>query len=492
MKLPGFLHISVFPAMRRARSHNMRTAKLQGRKSAIVKARISLLWCLFVAFAAAGVTLATNEPTVHTESKVTETILYRFKGGADGAHPNRGVILGNAGNLYGTTSGTPLGQSNGCKDCGTVFQISGETHAENTLHRFSGGEDGANPGAGLISGSTGNLYGTTQFGGPNCTRWVASGCGTVFEIAAQAVTRCETLCGTRFQISDRVHAETILWSFPPNGASWPAGGVIMDAAGDLYGTTSTGRCPNGHHGCGTVFEIPAGTRRVTVLHTFAGGGDVDGFPKRRLVMDSRGNLYGMTWSSDLTHPFTGAVFEIAAGSHKEKTLHTFLGRHDGNTPDGNLVLDRNGDLFGTTQSGGGFCNADSSPGIDAMGCGVVFEIAARTDKETILYRFKGGRDGMEPDSLVMDSAGNLYGTTSSGGIDCKFGCGTVFEIPSGSRRKITLYQFKGDRDGETPEGALVMDRAGNLYGTTFQGGRNCPTPMDLGPGCGTVFEIIRK
>lgn len=471
----------------------MHTAESQCHEGRNVKPQVSVLWWVFVAFAVCGVTLATNAPTVRPGPKVTERILYRFTGGADGVHPNRGVILDSAGNLYGTTSGTPFGQSNGCKDCGTVFEISGETHAERTLHRFYAGADGANPGAGLIFGRTGNLYGTTQFGGPNCTRWTVSGCGTVFEIAARGQPRCEALCGTRFQITARVHAETILWSAPPTGDSWPTGGVIMDAAGNLYGTTSTGSCGHGHYGCGTVFEIPAGTRRALILHTFAGG-DKDGFPKRRLVMDARGNLYGMTWAIDLRHPFFGIVFEIVAGTHVEKTLHRFSDGRDGGTPEGNLILDRKGDLFGTTQMGGGFCNAGSSPGIDADGCGVVFEIAAGTDKESILYRFKGGRDGMEPDSLVMDSAGNLFGSTSSGG-ECdvnRYSCGTVFGIAAGSHKKTTLYRFKGGRDGETPEGALVMDHAGDLFGTTSQGGENCPTGAELGPGCGTVFEIIRK
>ena len=447
-----------------------------------------MLWCILVTFCASGLAVAASTSAVHSGARVTERILYRFKGGADGAHPNRGVVLGKGGNLYGTTSGTAFSRIDGCTECGTVFEISTRTDTEKILHRFSGGLDGANPGSGLIFGRTGNLYGTTQFGGPNCTRWVATGCGTVFEIAAQAASRCETLCGTQFEISERVHAETILWSFPRNGGSWPTGGVIMDAAGNLYGTTSTGRCPNGHDGCGTVFEIPAGTHRAIVLHTLAGGGNVDGFPNHRLVMDRHGNLYGMTWSTDLRHPFDGIVFEILAGTHQEKTLHRFAS----GPPDGNLILDRKGDLFGTTQWGGGFCDSGSSPGTDAMGCGVIFEIPAGTDRERILYRFKGGRDGMEPDSLVMDSAGNLYGTTSGGGqCASHYGCGTVFEIRSGSLRKATLYRFKGGRDGQHPEGALVMDRAGNLYGTTSQGGENCPTGAELGPGCGTVFELVR-
>jgi uncharacterized repeat protein (TIGR03803 family) len=210
-------------------------------------------------------------------------------------------------------------------------------------------------------------------------------------------------------------------------------------------------------------------------------------------MDRQGNLYGMTWASNLRGHFTGAVFEITATSRKKKILHRFLGGHDGYNPDGNLIVDRKGDLFGTTEWGGGFCNAGFSPGDDAIGCGIVFEIAAGTDNETILYRFKGGRDGIEPDSLIMDSAGNLYGTTSSGGsCSSRYGCGTVFEIAAGSRNKTTLYEFKGGRDGATPEGALVMDRAGNLYGTTFRGGENCPTGVDLGPGCGTVYELVHQ
>lgn len=163
------------------------------------------------------------------------------------------------------------------------------------------------------------------------------------------------------------------------------------------------------------------------------------------------------------------------------------------TPNGDLVIDRKGDLYGTTQFGGGFCDSGSSPGVDAMGCGTVFAISAGTHKETMWYHFNGGSDGMDPRSgLARDSAGNVYGTTYSGGVNCQFGCGTVFEIAAGTHKKTVLYRFKGGRDGAGPEGELFMDSAGNLYGTTFGGGSNCRKRMELGPGCGTVFEIIRN
>lgn len=429
--------------------------------------------CLLLAFAASGPVLLASEPATPSMRSVKEIVLYRFKGGADGAHPKRGLIMDRAGNVYGTTYGTSLTQFIDCRECGTVFEISGHTHAETVLHSFSGPADGAYPEAGLIIDKAGDLYGTTQLGGSGC---VASAwrCGTVFEISA------------------RHHTETILHSFLASGA-WPDGGLVMDSAEDLYGTTSTGSCPNGHYGCGTVFELAAGSRREIVLHKFSRSGDVDGSPKGRLVMDRSGNLYGTTWNANLRGHVTGIVFEIKAGPHEMKILHAFIGGHDGNTPNGGLIIDREGNLYGTTQSGGGFCDANSSPGIDAQGCGTVFEISARTHKETILYRFKGVSDGVDPrGGLVMDSAGNLYGTTATGGIDSQFGDGTVFEIAAGTHRKTTLYRFKGGRDGDMPNGALIMDRAGDLYGTTFGGGTNCPTGKDLGPGCGTVFEIIRK
>lgn len=455
-----------------------------------------LLWLVFLlaAFSACEAGRAANVPTARPPLSVTERILYRFKGGADGAHPQGGVIMDQMGNLYGTTYGTMFSGANGCTECGTVFQIAHGAHAETILHAFSGGTaDGAYPTAGLSIDRAGNLYGTTEFGGRGCTTNYLDGCGTVFEVSALSHTRCTILCGSHLEILSQRRTITILDSFSAQGGWAPDGGLIMDRKGDLYGTTTSGGCGNGTYGCGIVFEIAAGTRMMTVLHTFARGSDIDGFPRGRLILDHHGNLYGTTWTTNLRNHITGIVFEIMARSHEGKILHVFSGGRDGSTPNGGLAIDKRGDLYGTTQWGGGFCNMGSSPGIDAQGCGTVFEIRAGNHEETILYRFQGGRDGMDPrGGLVMDSAGNLYGTTSSGGIGCRFGCGTVFEIAASTHDKTTLYRFKGGRDGESPQGDLFIDNAGNLYGTTFQGGMHCQKETELGPGCGTVFEVTRK
>ncbi len=426
---------------------------------------------LLLAFAALAPAAGAAQSIAHTAVKVTERVLYRFEGGADGAHPEGGVVMDSADNLYGTTYGTMVSGVNDCAQCGTVFEISRKSHAETILHRFSGGtSDGANPTAGVSIDSAGNLYGTTEFGGTGCITNYLIGCGTVFEISSKS------------------HLETILKSFSAAGGWAPDGGLIFDRAGNLYGTTTSGTCGYRSYGCGTVFEIAGGTRKETVVDTFERGGNIVGFPKGRLVMDRSGNLYGTTW--DTGGHVSGVLFEIVAGTHEPEVLHMFAGSPDGGTPNGNLVIDSRGDLFGTTHWGGGFCYIGS---IDAMGCGTVFEIHAGTHKETILYRFQGGSDGMEPrGGLVMDNSGDLYGTTYSGGLNCRFGCGTVFEIAAGNHKESVLYRFRGGQDGSSPEGELFMDSAGNLYGTTFGGGTDCGRATELGPGCGTAFEIIRN
>jgi uncharacterized repeat protein (TIGR03803 family) len=434
-----------------------------------------ILGFLLAATAAARAALALDVSAVPARGTFTERILYRFKGAADGSHPQSGVIRDTAGHLYGTASGSEVDSQGGCTDCGTVFEMSPRHRQLRTLHTFSGGtQDGAYPTAGLALDRAGNLWGTTENGGGGCITRYLIGCGTVFEISAQT------------------HTETVAESFTGAGGWAPDGGLLLGRTGNLYGTTVSGSCRGGRYGCGTVFEIMTGRAQVIVLHTFARRHGIDG-PHGRLAMDRAGNLYVAT-SADgcLPGEVCGAVYEIIASSHDTRMLHSFSAASDGSHQNGGLVVDRNGNVYGTTQMGGGFCDAGNSPGIDAMGCGTVFEISAATGKETILYRFKGENDGMYPrGGLAADRAGNLYGTTSGGGERCRSGCGTVFEIVAHTHRKLTLYRFKGVPDGESPHGELTLDSAGDLYGTTFGGGVNCPRTIVPGLGCGTVYELIR-
>jgi len=319
----------------------------------------------------------------------TFTVLHSFKGGTDGADPVASVILDKAGNLYGTT------ESGGPFSSGTVFKVD-KTGKESVLYSFSGGADGAIPLAGLVRDSAGNLYGTTEHGG-DLTCGSGVGCGTVFKL-------------------DKTDKETVLYSFI-NGAdgSEPVAGVILDKAGNLYGTTQYG----GPFSSGTVFKVDT-TGKETVLYTFTGGrGGKDGYFPEGLIGDAAGNLYGITqFGGNFSF---GTVFKLD-GTGKETVLYRFTGGADGVYPAAGVIADAAGNLYGTTQYGGSVnCFGD--------GCGTVFKLD-KTGKETVLYSFTGGTDGASPVAgLVRDSAGNLYGTATFGGDPlCSGGCGVVFKI----------------------------------------------------------------
>jgi uncharacterized repeat protein (TIGR03803 family) len=364
--------------------------------------------------------------TTHTLSG-KETVLYSFGAGStDGQHPIAGLVMDSAGNLYGTT------YYGGVNGDGTVFKISA-AGTETVLYSFKAGStDGANPQSGLIMDNAGNLYGTTYYGGVN-------GDGTVFKISA---------AGT----------ETVLYSFKAGSTDGenPQSGLVMDSSGDLYGTTTLG----GANGNGTVFKISsAGTE--TILHSF---GVSDGHdPLAGLVIDNAGNLYGTTMMGGANG--IGTVYEISA-SGTETVLYSFgANSTDGGEPQAGLAMDSAGNLYGTTWIGG------------ANSISTVYKISA-AGTETILHSFgASSTDGKQPWArLVIDSAGNLYGTTMSGGD----GIGTVYEI-SASGVETVLYSFgASSTDGQNPQAGLIMDSAGNLYGTTYSGGAN---------GYGTVFEI---
>lgn len=392
------------------------------------------------------------------------SILYTFTGGTDGAGPSSGLIWDAAGNLYGTTAGGGLtaGCEFGSVGCGVLFRLDSKDN-ETALYSFTGyPTDGELPAGGLVRDKQGNFYGTTYYGG-------AYDVGTVFRV-------------------DRNGKETVLYSFTggEDGAN-PSSGVVLDNAGNLYGTTPYGgdfSCTlEGPYGCGVVFRIDT-TGQETALYTFTGGAD-GGFPTAGLIWDQRGNLYGTTEVGGL--PSSGVVFKLDLAG-KETVLYSFTGRGDGGYPSAGLVLDEAGNLYGTTQYGGDLSCAP----LQDFGCGNVFKLQPN-GKEISLYNFTGGADGFSPAAaVVLDSQGNIYGTTPSGGdSSCDpghpFGCGVVFELqPNGS--ETVLYTFNGGTGGGSPHANLIWDGEGNLYSTTSQGG-NLRSSECATLGCGVVFKL---
>jgi uncharacterized repeat protein (TIGR03803 family) len=257
--------------------------------------------------------------------------------------------------------------------------------------------------------------------------------------------------------------------------------MVQDAQGSLYGTTQFGADVNCnvslHPGCGTIWKLDtAGT--LTVLYTWSGGTLEGGVG---LVQDGNGNLYGAAGPGALGHGF---VFELDKNGTLTD-LYDFAGGSDGDDATGNLLRDAAGNLYGTTFLGGG-SNDPLCP--NSQGCGTVFELGA-DGQYKLLYSFLNNADGAEPESLVGDSAGNLYGITSAGGQGCPaiLGCGTVFKLDT-SGNKTVLHYFTGGSDGSTPLGNLTLDSAGNLYGTTQAGG-DLTCPINSGAGCGVIFKL---
>jgi uncharacterized repeat protein (TIGR03803 family) len=276
---------------------------------------------------------------------------------------------------------------------------------------------------------------------------------------------------------------TTLHSFTGDDGANPEAGLIADPASNLYGTTQRGGVTTTEScrpfGCGTVFQLtPSGT--LNVLHSFTGSDG--GEPFAGLIADAAGNLYGTTYSGGA--PMSCNI-TIGCGtvfqldtSGTLTVLHSFT-NYDGNHPVTGLIADAAGNLYGTTHSGGD------------GGYGTVFQLDS-SGTLTVLYSFTGGSDGRYPDGgLIADAAGNLYGTTRgelSPPPGCTRDCGTVFQLtPSGTLN--VLHSFTGGSDGGTPGAGLIADEAGNLYGTTSAGGDRTSCAAQFIDGCGTVFQL---
>ena len=368
-------------------------------------------------------------------------------------NPVASVIFDQSGNLYSTTNFW-----NGC-----VFELMPEAHGhwkEKTLYAFAkySKTDGAQPWAPVVFDKTGNLYGTTGGGGGSgCYNF---GCGTIFELTPAA---------------DGHWKETIIYRFKDQADGFsPGAGLTMDASGNLYGTSNLGgnvSCNQGY-GCGTVFKLSksrGGSWDKTTLHAFAGGRDgADVWAG--VILDSAGNLYGSTSDCYNSCQGNGTVFELVSthGKWQHKVLFRFTGGSNAD-PVGILTLDPEGNLYGT--AAGAAC------------CGTVFRLSrsGKEWKQQILHTFSG-YDGAEPVSgVILDKAGNLFGTTPIGGSK---GQGTAFELKHSNHNwTITvLHDFYSNYlDGLNPVAPLAFGPDGALYGTTFWGGPG---------GYGTVFRIV--
>ena len=378
-------------------------------------------------------------------------VLHQFNGSSgDGAIPHAGLLEDATGNFYGTTfSG---GGGNGCSGgsgCGTVFELASDG-TETVLYRFTGGSDGANPSAELIKGKHGVFYSTTVTGGTGAA--CGGGCGTVFKV---------TLGGT----------EQVVYSFQGGSDGATPTGIVADSAGNLYGTSFFGGgsgCSG--YGCGTVFKVtPDGTE--SVLYRFPDGANGRG-PSPGLIFDQLGNLYGTAGGGGGVCN-CGLIFKIDP-SGVQTVLYAFAGGSgDGNAPAAGLVADAAGNLYGTTEFGGG-------TGCNGLGCGTVFRLAPN-GAEKILHAFTGGTDGEYPLArLIVDKKGNLYGTTSHGG---DIGFGTVFRL-SVDKTLTVLHAFGSiEQDGANPRAPLIRDGR-YLYGTTPDINFSCD-----GGACGTIFKV---
>lgn len=359
-----------------------------------------------------------------------ELVLYNFQGAADGGDPVGGVTLDAAGNVYGLVSAF------GPFNSGGVFMV-GPNGTETLLGGFPGG-DGAEPSGSPIRDAAGNLYGTTRAGGLYAS-------GAVFKMDAEG-------------------NESVLYSIPGGAAgSGPYAGVILDSAGNLYGTTEFG----GTAGSGVVFKVsPSG--EGTVLYSFAGGTDGK-TPLGDLALDAEGNLYGTTEFGGTAN--FGTVFKISP-SGTETILYNFTGKSDGGEPWAGVITDASGNLYGTTLTSAGRC-------------GVIYKLTP-SGAETVLYSLSTASGCKPKGGLIFDSAGNLYGTASTGGAHNK---GTVFQFSPAGQLTV-LHSFPGGSTGSEPLGNIAFDTAGNIYGIASGGNQNMGIVFELLPS--GAYKVLHK
>lgn len=366
----------------------------------------------------------------------TYKIIHNFtRQGNDGASPYGGPVLDPSGNLYGTT------YAGGTYGSGNVYRLSpsGSSWTYSSLYSFKAGLDGVGPGFGSLAITPdGTLFGTTEGGGYFGTAFAICGCpGHEVQIHS-------------FGIGD-------------DGAQ-PIGGLILDAADNLYGTTSLG----GVYGNGTVYEEKRSGHRWTesTIYSFTGGND-GANPPATVTLDAHGNLFGTTSLGGANG--LGVVYELSpsASGWTQTVLYTFQGLSDGQNPVGGVVVDGDGNLYGTTFDGGD------------NGGGTVYELSPSASGWTLttLYSFSGIYGG--PYNKLTLAKGNIYGTTEADGEN---GFGSVFKLTPGKNgwTFTDLHDFADGSDGAGSYGSVAVDNDGNVFGATNYGGST---------NQGVVYEI---
>jgi uncharacterized repeat protein (TIGR03803 family) len=378
----------------------------------------------------------------------TESVLYTFTDGPDGGGPFGELIFDSAGNLYGTTNAGGISNNGGY---GVVFELSPATGGgwtESPLYAFQGGNDGRGPIAGVVFDTAGNIFGTTEFGGLH-------NMGTVYELSPAA--------GGGW-------TEQVLYSFAGSSdGGLPNSPLVFDAAGNLYGTAATG----GSQGLGTVFQLSPVSGGGWTEKTILNGTAARGSSFRNVTFDNHGNLYTNAASGGSSN--NGTIIRLTPTSFgwNAGVVYTFLGGADGSQPASGLTFQAPGRLFGATESGG------------AYGFGTVYELTPGGGgmwNKTTLFNFgKVGSDTLYPTNpLTIGPADQLYSTSGSGGSG---GGGTAYELAKvgGVWKEKILYDFPNGGGIGSPNGGVVLDGAGNLYGTGHNGGAS---------GAGGVYEIV--
>lgn len=378
----------------------------------------------------------------HSAHAQTFQVIHTFTG-PDGALPKAGLTIDRGGKLYGTTFAGHEGSG-----WGGVYQLRQHNSAwiYASIHVFDG-----QPLDRVVFGPNNTLYGTSP------SNLVSYHNGYIFNLAPPLNVCTIVNCSWN---------ATVVYGFPggANGATPKGAALVFDSAGNMYGTTSAGGTGNG-----VVYQLtPQGTQ--TPIYTFAGTPD-GATPYSGVILDSAGNFYGVTTAGGAAGD--GAVYELSpngGGGWTEQVIYSFTGGNDGSSPTGGLILDHAGNLYGSTANGG------------ANGGGTVFELSPNGGswQYNLVYSFSGGANCGPWAELSMDPANNLYGTTLCDGANSD---GNVWELVKGNGTwtYTSLHDFTGGNDGRSPYSNVTFDSAGNLYGTASTGGAD---------QSGVVWQIV--